>query len=568
MRSVAYELTNIITYFQTTVLDGDVKTKEATQATIEGDIKRAKMPTPEMAAMMMAPQMAAAEPPKPTEAPPVAAIDFSEYGQKIVSFLARNFYNMKYIALVLAFFINCILLFYKVSTGESGGDDDDVAGAVAAAADALSDVEGDSDAGGGLAEMLANATEALSDSEASEEELEEWVIIEEKLFYLEPIIRFMALFHSLVSFCMLIAYYHLKVPLAIFKREKEVARAMEFDGLYITEEPAEDDVRARWDKLVISTKSFPVNYWDKFVKKRVRQKYSETYDPEALSNVLGMDKSGSISQEQEEASGLFPLITNVDWKYQIWKSGVTITDNSFLYNLWYFTFSTLRTILQSVTHNGKQLVLTVMLLTIIVYIYTVIAFSFFRKFYVQEEDDQVDQKCHSMLTVCSHSFETLLTALFFHLYKGVRAGGGIGDEIEPPDGDEYEVYRIIFDITFFFFVIVILLAIIQGLIIDAFGELRDQLQSVVDDMESNCFICGIGKDYFDRVPHGFDTHVQKEHNLANYMFFLMHLINKPDTEYTGQETFVWELYQKRCWDFFPVGDCFRKQYEDELMGAG
>ncbi|PRD34343.1 UNVERIFIED_CONTAM: Ryr3 [Trichonephila clavipes] len=125
-------------------------------------------------------------------------------------------------------------------------------------------------------------------------------------------------------------------------------------------------------------------------------------------------------------------------------------------------FKTLRTILQSVTHNGKQ-------------------------------------------------------CFVFHLYKGVRAGGGIGDEIEPPDGDDYETYRILFDITFFFFVIVILLAIIQGLIIDAFGELRDQLQSVVDDMESNCFICGIGKDYFDKVPHGFDTHVQKEHNLANYM---------------------------------------------------
>ena len=46
--------------------------------------------------------------------------------------------------------------------------------------------------------------------------------------------------------------------------------------------------------------------------------------------------------------------------------------------------------------------------------------------------------------------------------QGVRAGGGIGDEIEPPDGDDYEVYRILFDITFFFFIIVILLAIIQG----------------------------------------------------------------------------------------------------------
>lgn len=56
----------------------------------------------------------------------------------------------------------------------------------------------------------------------------------------------------------------------------------------------------------------------------------------------------------------------------------------------------------------------------------------------------------------------MFQCFIFHLYKGVRAGGGIGDEIEPPDGDEYEVYRILFDITFFFFVIVILLAIIQG----------------------------------------------------------------------------------------------------------
>lgn len=57
---------------------------------------------------------------------------------------------------------------------------------------------------------------------------------------------------------------------------------------------------------------------------------------------------------------------------------------------------------------------------------------------------------------------SFLQCYMFHMYVGVRAGGGIGDEIEDPAGDEYEIYRIIFDITFFFFVIVILLAIIQG----------------------------------------------------------------------------------------------------------
>ncbi|XP_044016394.1 ryanodine receptor isoform X3 [Aphidius gifuensis] len=507
-----------------------------------------------------------------------SSIELSEYTKRIVSFLARNFYNLKYVALVLAFCINFMLLFYKVTS--FADDSIDGSGGDILGGDILGDISGESGSGGisGISGIGSSGGGGIEfgnsgDDNSSEEEDEppDYVEFSEDFYYMAHVMRLMAALHSIVSLAMLVAYYHLKVPLAIFKREKEIARRVEFDGLYISETPEEDDIKAHWDKMVISAKTFPVNYWDKFVKKKVRQKYSETYDFDYISNLLGMEKT-SFSQQEEEGSGLIHFIITIDWRYQIWKAGVTITDNSFLYSLWYFTFSvmgnynnfffaahlldvavgfkTLRTILQSVTHNGKQLVLTVMLLTIIVYIYTVIAFNFFRKFYIQEEDGEIDKKCHDMLT-----------CFMFHLYKGVRAGGGIGDEIGEPDGDDYETARIVFDITFFFFVIVILLAIIQGLIIDAFGELRDQLENVKTNMESNCFICGLGKEYFDTVPHGFDTHVQKEHNLANYMFFLMHLINKPDTEYTGQETYVWNMYQQRMWDFFPVGDCFRKQNE-------
>lgn len=71
---------------------------------------------------------------------------------------------------------------------------------------------------------------------------------------MEHVMRLAAMLHSLVSLAMLIAYYHLKVPLAIFKREKEIARRLEFDGLYIAEQPEDDDIKAHWDKLVISAK--------------------------------------------------------------------------------------------------------------------------------------------------------------------------------------------------------------------------------------------------------------------------------------------------------------------------
>ncbi|KAM6311510.1 ryanodine receptor 3 [Aegotheles albertisi] len=471
------------------------------------------------------------------------------YQTKMLHYLARNFYNLRFLALFVAFAINFILLFYKVTE------------------EPLDEVEEDSN--------LWNSFD-----EEEEEEGVVFFVLEESTGYMAPALRALAVIHTIISFVCVIGYYCLKVPLVVFKREKEVARKLEFDGLYITEQPSEDDIKGQWDRLVINTPSFPNNYWDKFVKRKVINKYGDLYGAERIAELLGLEKSAldfsPVEESEPEGASLVSWLSSIDTKYHIWKLGVVFTDNSFLYLAWYTTmsilghynnfffaahlldiamgFKTLRTILSSVTHNGKQLVLTVGLLAVVVYLYTVVAFNFFRKFYNKSEDeDEPDMKCDDMMT-----------CYLFHMYVGVRAGGGIGDEIEDPAGDPYEMYRIVFDITFFFFVIVILLAIIQGLIIDAFGELRDQQEQVREDMETKCFICGIGNDYFDTTPHGFETHTLQEHNLANYLFFLMYLINKDETEHTGQESFVWKMYQERCWDFFPAGDCFRKQYEDQL----
>uniref|UniRef100_A0A3Q3G0A9 Ryanodine receptor 2b (cardiac) n=1 Tax=Labrus bergylta TaxID=56723 RepID=A0A3Q3G0A9_9LABR len=442
----------------------------------------------------------------------------STHNKSLLNYFARNFYNMRLLALFVAFAINFILLFYKVSV---------------------------------LAEV--------------------YFVLEESSGYMEPSLHFLAVAHTVISFCCMIGYYCLKVPLVIFKREKEVARRLEFDGLYVTEQPPEEDIKGQWDRLVINTPYSLCKHV--FSPCQVMDKYGDFYGCERISELMGLDQTAlDFSSEREERM----RFNSIDVKYQVWKLGVVFIDNSFLYLAWYMTmsvlghynnfffaahlldiamgFKTLRTILSSVTHNGKQLALTVGLLAVVVYLYTVVAFNFFRKFYNKSDDDDTrDMKCNDMLT-----------CYMFHMYVGVRAGGGIGDEIEDPAGDEFEVERVVFDITFFFFVIVILLAIIQGLIIDAFGELRDQQEQVKEDMETKCFICGMGSEYFDKVPHGFETHTLQEHNLSNYLFFLMYLINKDETEHTGQESFVWKMYQERSWEFFPVGDCFRKQYEDQL----
>ncbi|KAL1388273.1 hypothetical protein pipiens_012660 [Culex pipiens pipiens] len=219
------------------------KAQEATLASIEVESKKTS-----------------AEPKEPAA---VTQIDFSKYSKKAVSYLARNFYNLKYVALVLAFGVNFMLLFYKLTTF---GDDEE------AAEGSGEDLMGlASGMGSGLVDAVLEGGSGEGGNGEGEEDGEdplEKVEVDEDFFYMEHVMRIAACLHSLVSLCMLIAYSHLKVPLAIFKREKEIARRLEFDGRFIAEQPEDDDIKSHWDKLDISAKTFPVNYWDKFVKKK------------------------------------------------------------------------------------------------------------------------------------------------------------------------------------------------------------------------------------------------------------------------------------------------------------
>ena len=247
------------------------------------------------------------------------SFNLGKYLTKGQSFLARNFFQIKFFALVIAFLINFMLLFYKVSTmdsDEEAPEDDGMGEADDLLDDAVAADDGDPGDEGADGE----------DGGEDEEDAEEYIHVSQEYWYLERCINILGMIHCLLSLFMLIAYYNLKIPLTIFKREKQISRKMEFDGIYIAEQPKDDDLKGHWDKMVISAKSFPVNYWDKFAKKRVREKYSESYEFDALSEILGMDKS-AIPQEASTETGIIATLKGIDWRYQVWQVGVTVTDN-------------------------------------------------------------------------------------------------------------------------------------------------------------------------------------------------------------------------------------------------
>uniref|UniRef100_A0A7S1IMD9 RyR/IP3R Homology associated domain-containing protein n=1 Tax=Eutreptiella gymnastica TaxID=73025 RepID=A0A7S1IMD9_9EUGL len=195
---------------------------------------------------------------------------------------------------------------------------------------------------------------------------------------------------------------------------------------------------------------------------------------------------------------------------------------------------------QSVTLNGKSLLLTALLGAIVIHMFSLTAYLLFPEDFINEDDGQ--PQCH-----------TVMQCFLFSMTSGIRSGGGLGDLLTKTAWSHgHHLQRILFDFLFHIIVIVIFLNIIFGIILDTFAELRDAKQKVEEDTMGRCFICGISADIFDQhVDGGFDKHCRESHNMWQYLFFMYHLKRKDKDEFTGQESYVYNKMQIRDMSFFP-----------------
>jgi inositol 1,4,5-triphosphate receptor type 1 len=137
---------------------------------------------------------------------------------------------------------------------------------------------------------------------------------------------------------------------------------------------------------------------------------------------------------------------------------------------------------------------------------------------------------------CSTLFECIVTTL----NHGLRSGGGIGDVLRPTaPADANHSARVVFDMAFFFLMIVINMNLILGIIIDTFADLRKEKQDKDDLRRNSCFVCGLPRQVFDgKGANFFERHCKEEHNLWSYVNFVVLLRTKDQTEFTGQESYV------------------------------
>ncbi|KAI0988877.1 hypothetical protein GJ496_001544 [Pomphorhynchus laevis] len=214
---------------------------------------------------------------------------------------------------------------------------------------------------------------------------------------------------------------------------------------------------------------------------------------------------------------------------------------------------TLWNVIQCVIRNAKSVILTALLAVIIIYLFAICGYIFLKDDFILDvspkgqteivsSDDSVSER------VC----DSLITCIVTTLNKGLRNGGGIGDVLREPSIKEPLFYfRVVYDLMFFFIVIIVTLNLIFGVIIDNFADIREEKQRNEETLRNTCFICGLDRRSFDNKETTFDEHIQRVHNMWHYIQFMVLIKVKDPTEFTGPESYVHEMIEKENLNWFP-----------------
>ncbi|KAL9655967.1 hypothetical protein ABK040_007588 [Willaertia magna] len=202
-----------------------------------------------------------------------------------------------------------------------------------------------------------------------------------------------------------------------------------------------------------------------------------------------------------------------------------------------FRFSTLFDVVRSITLNFKRLIFTGFLLIITLYFFSMI-------FFVFSYDDFIVSDTNQML--CLNTLDCFKAVVNY----GLRSGGGW--DIFPVRTSDL---RFTLDLTFWLVVVVVLTNVVFGIILSSFDDLRSKREQIEDRVKNRCFICDIERSRFDMKANqgmNFLKHSFEEHNLWNYVYFLIYLYNKEKTEFTGAEQYVFDQTLKDDLNFFPI----------------
>jgi len=207
----------------------------------------------------------------------------------------------------------------------------------------------------------------------------------------------------------------------------------------------------------------------------------------------------------------------------------------------------LANVIRSVSDSAVCLAWVFYLFVVTVIIYAAFGLHSFRDdFMTIPTDDDGYSNCNSVIS-----------CFFLIFYQAVPNGMLTATVLTNVDNSRPDfLARVLFDLSFFIWVGVLLFNIITGLMVDGFGALREADDEKADILENQCFVCGFSRNTYDDLPNfkgpSFDHHKQVEHEFWKYVYFYVYLKRKSKSDFSGVESYVWEMIASADTGWVPV----------------
>ena len=192
------------------------------------------------------------------------------------------------------------------------------------------------------------------------------------------------------------------------------------------------------------------------------------------------------------------------------------------------------TILQALSMNWQMLGITSVLMCIVIYEFSVVAYLQFFSYY----NLSVGLEC-----------DDLFNCFVSTLNMGIR--GGLAGALAEFQEQDYWT-RLAFDLAFQVIIMMLFLNVVFGIIIDAFGDLRDARSAIEEDMNNICLVCGFDRSTIDLRGETWQRHITKVHSYTNYLYFILFVRKKHLRDCSGLEMYVKDQISKNSVDFMPT----------------
>ena len=195
-------------------------------------------------------------------------------------------------------------------------------------------------------------------------------------------------------------------------------------------------------------------------------------------------------------------------------------------------FKTLQNVLVAIKNPYKELILIFILWIILIYYFSIIGYLWLREnhFPVPEKD------CNSLLKC---------VATIFH--QNNKMDNGISGYLIARNREKSKnpfTLRFFYDEIGNLMLKILIGNMISGIIIDNFAALRKSETEMIYDMYNICTICSLKKEKIKEIykNYGKDDFIQqkKDHNIFNYIFYIIYLYKKEKTELNGMESYIYE----------------------------